>query len=101
MAQMVKNLPAMQETQVQSLGGEDILEKGIASHSSILAMDRGAWQATVHGIFQARTLGVGCHSLLQGIFLTQGSNQGLLHCRRILYHHQMIKVHSDSENVCF
>ena len=30
--------------------------------------------------------GVGCHSLLQGIFLTQGSNPGLLHCRRILYH---------------
>ena len=57
--------------------------------------------SSVHGIFQARILGVGCHSLLQGIFLTQGSNQGLLHCRRILYHHQMIKVHSDSENVCF
>ena len=37
MAQMVKNLPAMQETQVQSLGQEDPLEKGMASHSSILA----------------------------------------------------------------
>ena len=34
---MVKNLPAMQETQVQSLGLEDPLEKGIATHSSILA----------------------------------------------------------------
>ena len=34
---MVKNLPAMQETQVQSLGQEDPLEKGIATHSSILA----------------------------------------------------------------
>ena len=34
---MVKNLPAMQETQVQSLGQEDTLEKGMASHSSILA----------------------------------------------------------------
>ena len=30
--------------------------------------------------------GVGSHSLLQGIFLTQGMNQGLLHCRQILYH---------------
>ena len=30
--------------------------------------------------------GVGCHSLLQGIFLTQGSNPGLPHCRQILYH---------------
>ena len=37
MAQMVKNLPAMQETQVQSLVQEDPLEKGMATHSSILA----------------------------------------------------------------
>ena len=29
--------------------------------------------------------GVGCHALLQGIFLTQGSNLGLLHCKQILY----------------
>ena len=36
-AQMVKNLPAMQETWVQSLGGEDSLEKGLATHSSIFA----------------------------------------------------------------
>ena len=35
-AQMVKNLPAMQETQVQSLGWEGILEKEMATHSSIL-----------------------------------------------------------------
>ena len=34
---MVRNLPAMQETWVQSLGQEDPLEKGIANHSSILA----------------------------------------------------------------
>ena len=37
MAQTVKNLPAMQETQVQSLGQEDSLEKEMATHSSILA----------------------------------------------------------------
>ena len=36
-AQSVKNLPAMQETQVRSLGWEDLLEKGVATHSSILA----------------------------------------------------------------
>ena len=36
-AQMVKNLPAVQETQAQSLGREDPLEQGMASHSSILA----------------------------------------------------------------
>ena len=37
MAQMVKNLPAMQETQIQSLGQEDPLEKEVATHSSVLA----------------------------------------------------------------
>ena len=37
MAQMVKNLHAMQETWVQSLGWEDLLENGMATHSSILA----------------------------------------------------------------
>ena len=42
MAQLVKNLPAMQETWVQSLGWEDPLEKGKATHSIILAW-RIAW----------------------------------------------------------
>ena len=37
MAQMVKNLPPLQKTQIQSLGQEDLLEKGVATHSSILA----------------------------------------------------------------
>ena len=37
MAQMVKSMPAMQETQVQSMGWEDPLEKGLTTHSSILA----------------------------------------------------------------
>ena len=53
-AQMVKNLPSMWETWVQSLGWEDTLEEGMATHSSILAwriaMDRGAWRATVSGV---------------------------------------------------
>ena len=52
--QMVKNLPAMQEIWVPALGWEDSLEKGLATHSSILAWEnplgRGGWQATVHGI---------------------------------------------------
>ena len=39
MALMVKNLPAMQETRVQSLRREDPLEKGMATHSSILAWE--------------------------------------------------------------
>ena len=58
-AQLAKNLPAMQETLVRSLGWEDSLEEGMATHSSILAwripMDRGAWRATVHGIAKSRT----------------------------------------------
>ena len=57
-AQMVKrNLPAMQETWVQFLGQKDYLEKGMATHSSILenSMDRGAWQATVHGVAKSWT----------------------------------------------
>ena len=37
MVHMVKNLPAMQETQVQSLGWEDSLKNGMATHTSILA----------------------------------------------------------------
>ena len=52
-AQLVKNPLAMQETWVPSLGWEDSLEKGMATHSSICQekpMDRGAWQAIVHGL---------------------------------------------------
>ena len=41
--------------------------------------------SSVHGILQVKSTGVGCHSLLQGIFLTLGSNQGLPRCRQILY----------------
>ena len=56
---MVKNLPAMQETWVQSLGWEDTLEEGMAIHFSILAwrilMDRGAWRGTVHGVAKSWT----------------------------------------------
>ena len=58
-AQLVKNPPAMQETWIRSLGREDPLEKGMATHSSILAwritMDRGAWQAIVHGVSKSWT----------------------------------------------
>ena len=43
MAQMVKNLPAMQETQVDS-GREDPLEKGVATHSSILVFSFVKWE---------------------------------------------------------
>ena len=49
----------IQETWVQSMGWEDSLEEGMATHSSILAwkipMDRGTWWAIVHGVAKSRT----------------------------------------------
>ena len=51
---MVKNPPAMGETWVRSLGWEDPLQEGMATHSSVLtwgiSMDRGAWWAIVHQV---------------------------------------------------
>ena len=60
MAQVVKNLPVIHETQIQSLGQEDPLEKEMAIHSSILAwriprLDREDCQATDHGVTKSRT----------------------------------------------
>ena len=58
-AQLVKNLTAMWETWVRSLGWEDLLEEGMATHYSIpawrISMDRGAWWATVHGVAKSWT----------------------------------------------
>ena len=55
---MVKNPPAMQETQVQSLGGEDSLEEQMVTplEYSCLGnpMDRGTWWVTVHGVAKSR-----------------------------------------------
>ena len=59
MAQTVKNLPAIWETWVLSLGWEDPLEDGMATHSIVLAwripLDRGEWQATIGGVAQSWT----------------------------------------------
>ena len=56
---MVKNLCAMRELWVRSLGWEDPLEEDMATHSSILAwripVDRGARWAAVHGVAESRT----------------------------------------------
>jgi len=41
--------------------------------------------SSVHGDSPGKNTGVGCHFLLQGIFPTQKSNLGLLHCRQLLY----------------
>ena len=152
MAHMVKNLPPMGETRVQSLGQEDPLEKEMATHYSVLAWripgmvepgwlpsmgshrvehdwsdlavaaaaestiqvyltvilkksiafsEKWKWSHSVvsdplrpHGLQPTRLLppwdspgksiGMGCHFLLQGIFLTQGLNPGLLHSRQTL-----------------
>ena len=58
-AQMVKNPPAVRETWVWSLGWEDPLEEGLATHPSILAwripMDRGAWRAAVPRVVKSQT----------------------------------------------
>ena len=58
-AQMVKNLPSVQEIWVRSLVWGDSLKEGMATHSIILAwripMDRGAWWATVHGLAKSQT----------------------------------------------
>jgi len=58
-AQTVKNSPARRETWVRSLGWEDLLEEEMATHSSIPAwrtpMDRGAWEAIVHGVAKTQT----------------------------------------------
>ena len=57
-AQMVKNLPAMQETQVQSLGQKEPLEKGMATHSSILA-EKIPWTEESGGLQSSRLQIVG------------------------------------------
>ena len=58
-AHVVKNLPAMLDTWVPSLGREDPLEEDMATRSSILAwripVDREAWRAAVHGVAKNQT----------------------------------------------
>ena len=82
-AQTVKNLPAMWETWVQSLGWEDPLEKGTGTHSSILAwrilMNKGPWRATIHGTAKSQTELSNLHSMstdklpFHGVVVTQGA----------------------------
>ena len=50
------------------------------------SMDCSPPGSSVHGDSLGWNTGVGCHSLLQGLFSTQGSNLGLLHCMQILYY---------------
>ena len=60
-------------------GWEDPLEKGMATHSSVLAWRIPPWD------FPGKCTGVGCYFLLQAIFPIQESNLGFLHCRQMLY----------------
>ena len=88
MAQLGKNPPAMWETWVQSLHWEELPEKGMATHSSILAWEIPWTKKPINtrSPRKPKNTRVGSLSLLQGIYRTQGSNLRLLHCRQILYH---------------
>ena len=61
-----------------------VVSDSLQSHR--LQCQRSPPGSSVHGNFQGKNTGVGCHDLLQQIFPIQGSNPGLLHCRRTLYH---------------
>ena len=80
------------------------LEKEMATHSSVLAWRipgtaepgglpsmgshrvRRDWHNLAAAAAADKNTAVGCHALLQGVFLTQGSNPGLPHCRQMFYH---------------
>ena len=72
--------------------GSPVCYKGYESESEVAQscptlcdpMDCSLQGSSLHGILQARILGVGCHFLLQGIFPTQGLNLGLLHSKQTL-----------------
>ena len=61
-----------------------VLSRSIMS-DSVSPMDYSPPGSSVHGDSPGKNTGVGCCTLLQGIFPTQGSNPGLPHCRQILY----------------
>ena len=106
-AQMVKNQPAMRETWVLSLGWEDPLEDGMATHSSILAwripMDRGAWQATVHEVTKSRKKMCSnihsYHSILLHIFLCACAIFSLICPREELLVHKVCEYSILQDNV--
>ena len=97
MAQMVKGLPAMWVIWVQSLAWEDLLEKGMATHSSTLAW-KIPWTEEPCKLQSMGSQRVGHdwatkHSTVQytpvkwsEVKWSEGSMQGLLNCRKILYH---------------
>ena len=77
----IKNLPAMRETQVPSLGWEDPLEKGMATHFSILAWEfvgKGAWRAIVHGVAELDPTEQFSHSIVFLYFFAVIAEEGFL-----------------------
>ena len=80
-----------QQVMVDAAQKRLILDHALALSRSVMLtpcdpMDCSPPGSSVHGISLGRNTGVGCHFLLQGIFLTQGWNLGLLPCGQILYH---------------
>ena len=76
-AQLVKNLPAMWDTWVRSLGWEDPLEKGKATHSSIVGLEN-SMDCTVHGVAKSRT------GLSDFHFHSKRSGSNLIPCPALL-----------------
>ena len=78
-AQMVKNLPVMQETQLQSMGQKDSLEKAMATHSNILAWSI-PW--TVHGVAKGWTQLSNFHSFIHSFPGCASGKEPACQCRR-------------------
>ena len=79
-AQLVKNLPAIWETWVQSLGWEDPLKKGNTAHSSILAW-RNSMDCIVHGVAKTRTSATFTHVFIESVM---PSNYPIFCCHLLL-----------------
>ena len=81
--------PSREEQSLQEMVGVTLLVKVLVDQSCLTLcdpMDYSPSGSSVHGDSPSKNAGVGCHFLLQGIFCTQGSNLGLLHCRQMLSH---------------
>ena len=70
----------------RGLGGVRHVAPPTWLHRSDSLRPHGLYVVCQAALSAGKNIGVGCHSLLHGIFLSQGSNPGLLHCKQILYH---------------
>ena len=84
---MVKNMPATRETWVRSLGWEDLLEKGKATHSSILA-----WRIprTVHGVAKSRTQLSDFHYTLTIIRIVENDHQAVRNYEAYIFKERLL-----------